>query len=127
MPKSSKRVQAWKDSQLLRSRTEASIPGVYRERDRGQIGRMIGEKGLGVELLSNPNIHLLKIRYRIYFFSCAGDNPEEWEAELEGELNEFEVVNGSGNGGKAGEANPEWENQIEEMLEAEEQEQQAKK
>ena len=61
------------------------------------------------------------------FFPCSGDNPEEWEAELEGELNEFEVVNGSGNGGKAGEANPEWESQIEEMLEAEEQEQQAKK
>ena len=44
----------------------------------------------------------------------SGD-PEEWEAELEGELNEFEVVNGKD------EENPEWENQIDEMLEEEEQ------
>ena len=64
--------------------------------------------------------HSLPIREstELSIFS-SGDNPEEWEAELEGELNEFEVVNG----GKGGEANPEWENQIEEMLEAEEQEQ----
>jgi len=45
-------------------------------------------------------------------------NDTEWEAELEGELNEYEMV------GEDGEAvdvedNPEWENQIQEMLEAE--------
>jgi len=36
----------------------------------------------------------------------------EWEAELEGEL-EYEVVEGDAD-------NPEWEHQIQEMLEAEE-------
>jgi len=41
------------------------------------------------------------------------DNTEEWEAELEGELNEFEMVNSK-------EEDPEWENQIQQMLEAEE-------
>merc|ERR1712203_47441 len=41
------------------------------------------------------------------------DNNEEWEAELEGELNEFEMVNSK-------EEDPEWENQIQQMLEAEE-------
>jgi hypothetical protein len=40
-----------------------------------------------------------------------GDKADEWEAELEGELNEYEVVK---------EENPEWENQIQEMLDAEE-------
>jgi len=49
---------------------------------------------------------------------------DEWEAELEGELNEYEVVSGNGkdgNGGKDDDANnPEWENQIQEMLDAEE-------
>ena len=45
---------------------------------------------------------------------CLGnDNNEEWEAELEGELNEFEMVNSK-------EEDPEWENQIQQMLEAEE-------
>ncbi len=39
----------------------------------------------------------------------------EWEAELEGELNEFEVVDG-----EKDEHNPEWESQIQEMLDAEE-------
>jgi len=45
-------------------------------------------------------------------------NDSEWEAELEGELNEYEMV---GEDGEAvgSEDNPEWENQIEEMLEAE--------
>jgi len=45
-------------------------------------------------------------------------NDSEWEAELEGELNEYEMV---GDDGEAvgSEDNPEWENQIEEMLEAE--------
>jgi len=45
-------------------------------------------------------------------------NDSEWEAELEGELNEYEMV---GNDGEAVdvEDNPEWENQIQEMLEAE--------
>jgi len=41
------------------------------------------------------------------------DNNEEWEAELEGELNEFEMVNSK-------EEDPEWENQIQQMLDAEE-------
>jgi hypothetical protein len=39
---------------------------------------------------------------------------DEWEAELEGELNEFEMVAE----GKD-EDNPEWESQIQEMLDAE--------
>jgi len=42
------------------------------------------------------------------------DNNEEWEAELEGELNEFEMVNSKGT-----EEDPEWENQIQQMLDAE--------
>jgi len=43
------------------------------------------------------------------------ENNEEWEAELEGELNEFEMVNSKGT-----EEDPEWENQIQQMLDAEE-------
>lgn len=43
-------------------------------------------------------------------FVILGD-AAEWEAELEGELNEYEVVKD--------EDNPEWENQIQEMLDAE--------
>jgi len=43
---------------------------------------------------------------------------EEWEAELEGELNEYEVV-GSGKDAAADVNNREWENQIQEMLDAE--------
>jgi len=42
-------------------------------------------------------------------------NDTEWEAELEGELNEYEMVGEDGDGAD----NPEWENQIQEMLEAE--------
>jgi len=42
------------------------------------------------------------------------DNNEEWEAELEGELNEFEMVKSEGT-----EEDPEWENQIQQMLDAE--------
>merc|ERR550532_3544416 len=42
-------------------------------------------------------------------------NDSEWEAELEGELNEYEMVDDEAVGE---EDNPEWENQIEEMLEA---------
>lgn len=51
-----------------------------------------------------------------------GGNTEEWEAELEGELNEYEVVNtkGDNNSGGGEESNQEWENQIQEMLDAEE-------
>lgn len=40
---------------------------------------------------------------------------DDLEAELEGELNEYEVVDGKGQDGE----NPDWENQIQEMLEAE--------
>ena len=44
------------------------------------------------------------------------DTDEEWEAELEGELNEFEIV-----GSKEGSPqNPDWENEIQDMLDAEE-------
>ena len=42
-------------------------------------------------------------------------NDTEWEAELEGELNEYEMVGEDVEGAE----NPEWENQIQEMLEAE--------
>jgi len=42
-------------------------------------------------------------------------NDSEWEAELEGELNEYEMVGGD----EEGADNPEWENQIQELLEAE--------
>lgn len=42
-------------------------------------------------------------------------NDTEWEAELEGELNEYEMVGEDEEGAE----NPEWENQIQEMLEAE--------
>lgn len=42
-------------------------------------------------------------------------NDTEWEAELEGELNEYEMVGEDEDGAE----NPEWENQIQEMLEAE--------
>ena len=49
----------------------------------------------------------------IEFFFLGNDNNEEWEAELEGELNEFEMVNSK-------EEDPEWENQIQQMLDAEE-------
>merc|ERR1711974_305100 len=45
-------------------------------------------------------------------------NDSEWEAELEGELNEYEMVGEDGEA-DGSEDNPEWENQIEEMLEAE--------
>ena len=48
----------------------------------------------------------------------SGTEPEEWEAELEGELNEFEMVS-SKDGNE--ENDPEWENQIQQMLDAEEQ------
>ena len=42
---------------------------------------------------------------------------EQWEAELEGELNEFEMVSSKADT----ESNdPEWENQIQQMLDAEE-------
>ena len=47
-----------------------------------------------------------------------GNRNVEWEAELEGELNEFEMV--SSKGDEEGSNDPEWENQIEQMLEAEE-------
>ena len=43
---------------------------------------------------------------------------EEWEAELEGELNEFEMV--SSKDGRSEQEDPEWENQIQQMLDAEE-------
>merc|ERR1719347_345439 len=46
-------------------------------------------------------------------------NDAEWEAELEGELNEYEMVGEEGDGEGNAEDNPEWENQIQEMLEAE--------
>ena len=42
-------------------------------------------------------------------------NDSEWEAELEGELNEYEMVGED----EEGADNPEWENQIQELLEAE--------
>lgn len=45
-------------------------------------------------------------------------NDTEWEAELEGELNEYEVV-GDERDALDEEENPEWENQIQEMLDAE--------
>jgi len=45
-------------------------------------------------------------------------NDSEWEAELEGELNEYEMVGNDGEPVDV-EDNPEWENQIQEMLEAE--------
>jgi len=45
-------------------------------------------------------------------------NDAEWEAELEGELNEYEMV-GEDGAAPDGEDNPEWENQIQEMLDAE--------
>ena len=48
-----------------------------------------------------------------WIFFLGNDNNEEWEAELEGELNEFEMVNSK-------EEDPEWENQIQQMLDAEE-------
>jgi len=43
-----------------------------------------------------------------------GESTTEWEAELQGELNEYEVVKDS-----VEDDNPEWENQIQEMLDAE--------
>ena len=49
------------------------------------------------------------------FFTFSGN--EQWEAELEGELNEFEMVSSKADT----ESNdPEWENQIQQMLDAEE-------
>merc|ERR1712079_194224 len=45
-------------------------------------------------------------------------NDNEWEAELEGELNEYEMVGDDGEAVDV-EDNPEWENQIQEMLEQE--------
>ena len=50
-------------------------------------------------------------------FILIGNENEEWEAELEGELNEFEMVNSKDG---RGEDDPEWENQIQQMLDAEE-------
>merc|ERR1712059_147830 len=44
-------------------------------------------------------------------------NDTEWEAELEGELNEYEMVGEDEDA--VDEENPEWENQIQEMLDAE--------
>merc|ERR1712024_113444 len=44
-------------------------------------------------------------------------NDTEWEAELEGELNEYEMVGDDEDA--VDEENPEWENQIQEMLDAE--------
>ncbi len=44
------------------------------------------------------------------------DTEEEWEAELEGELNEFEVVSSK----EGSPQNAEWENEIQNMLDAEE-------
>ena len=55
------------------------------------------------------------------WFSFTGKENEEWEAELEGELNEFEMVSSKGDA-EDGSNDPEWENQIEQMLEAEEKE-----
>lgn len=46
-------------------------------------------------------------------------NDAEWEAELEGELNEYEMVDEDGEGDTNPDENPEWENQIQEMLDAE--------
>lgn len=46
-------------------------------------------------------------------------NDAEWEAELEGELNEYEMVGDDGEGDANSGDNPEWENQIQEMLDAE--------
>jgi len=46
-------------------------------------------------------------------------NDAEWEAELEGELNEYEMVGEDGEGDTNPDENPEWENQIQEMLDAE--------
>jgi len=43
----------------------------------------------------------------------------EWEAELEGEL-EYEMIEGGEGGGGEEANNPEWEEQIQEMLDAEE-------
>lgn len=48
---------------------------------------------------------------------------DDLEAELEGELNEFEVVSSKNGSGTAEEENPEWESQIQEMLDAEDAEQ----
>lgn len=48
-----------------------------------------------------------------------GKNDAEWEAELEGELNEYEMVGEEGEADANAEDNPEWENQIQEMLDAE--------
>ena len=56
-----------------------------------------------------------------FWFSFTGKENEEWEAELEGELNEFEMVSSKGDA-EDGSNDPEWENQIEQMLEAEEKE-----
>merc|ERR1711884_492089 len=44
-------------------------------------------------------------------------NDTEWEAELEGELNEYEMVGDETENVDDGD-NPEWENQIQEMLDA---------
>ena len=51
--------------------------------------------------------------FKTFLFS-GNDNNEEWEAELEGELNDYEMVNSKGT-----EEDPEWENQIQQMLDAE--------
>ena len=51
--------------------------------------------------------------FKTLLFS-GNDNNEEWEAELEGELNDYEMVNSKGT-----EEDPEWENQIQQMLDAE--------
>ena len=62
--------------------------------------------------------HLHTQKIEITTFCLSGNETEEWEAELEGELNEFEMV--SSKGDEEGSNDPEWENQIEQMLEAEE-------
>lgn len=71
-------------------------------------------KTLGVK----GTFFLLKISFtkkRFFFFIFSGN--EQWEAELEGELNEFEMVSSKADT----ESNdPEWENQIQQMLDAEE-------
>ena len=57
---------------------------------------------------ANEGNQSMMINWLLPIYLSIGD---EWEAELEGELNEYEVVKE--------EDNPEWESQIQEMLEAE--------
>ena len=63
----------------------------------------------------NFRFHTLSVKKP--HFILIGNENEEWEAELEGELNEFEMVNSKDG---RGEDDPEWENQIQQMLDAEE-------